>query len=191
MNDWITLACPACGGNLRITAEMDQFECQYCGREHIVKRVGNRVRLEPLLIRLGRIEGGVDRSAAELALRRLNEEIRSVKAKLGRCKNDLAEARDRRHDKLKFLIASMLAGGLIATVGCALAFGSDRTLQSVGLGVLGFSALFLLPILIGYFQLSSATRKVQALTEKVDDYWEQLQELEEKHSSHTQVVERR
>ncbi|MFC1878612.1 hypothetical protein ACFLZW_01740 [Chloroflexota bacterium] len=35
MDDFITLACPSCGGNSAIAYQSDRFICDYCGNEHI------------------------------------------------------------------------------------------------------------------------------------------------------------
>ncbi len=73
--DFITLACPSCGGKLEITNDIERFACAHCGREHIVKRSGGTVSLAPIVDSLKKVETGVDKTAAELALARLQREI--------------------------------------------------------------------------------------------------------------------
>lgn len=73
--DFITLACPSCGGKLEITNDIERFACGHCGREHIVKRSGGTVSLAPIVDSLKKVETGVDKTAAELALARLQREI--------------------------------------------------------------------------------------------------------------------
>jgi len=48
-SDFITLSCPNCGGRLQVTADVERFACQYCGHEHIVRRSGGMVSLEPVM----------------------------------------------------------------------------------------------------------------------------------------------
>lgn len=79
MSDFISLACPSCGGNLRITSDADRFACKYCGREHLVRRQGGILTVTPVLEKLDRIVSGVDRSASELAINRLRSEIGQLK----------------------------------------------------------------------------------------------------------------
>jgi predicted RNA-binding Zn-ribbon protein involved in translation (DUF1610 family) len=78
----ITLTCPSCGGKLEITNEIDRFACGYCGVEHIVNRGGGIVSLKPVLESLQDVKIGVDRTAAELAIPRLESEISELTARL-------------------------------------------------------------------------------------------------------------
>jgi ribosomal protein S27AE len=75
MVDFVTLSCPSCGGKLQIGHEIDRFACSHCGNEHVVKRSGGIVSLEPVIERLTKVQVGVDKTASELALVRLEKEI--------------------------------------------------------------------------------------------------------------------
>ena len=75
MPDFVTLSCPTCGGQLQITKDIDRFACAHCGNEHVVNRGGGIVTLAPVVAGLERIQRGTDRTAAELTIRRLKEEI--------------------------------------------------------------------------------------------------------------------
>jgi predicted RNA-binding Zn-ribbon protein involved in translation (DUF1610 family) len=75
MVDFVTLTCPSCGGKLQITKDIERFACGHCGNEHIVKRSGGIVALEPVVEGLKKIQKGTDKTASELAIRRLKEEI--------------------------------------------------------------------------------------------------------------------
>lgn len=84
-SDFITLACPKCGGKLEITPDMDRFECRYCGNEHIVKRNGYDISLTPVVEGIKRVEqkfdhvlSGSDRMAAEQTITRLKDEIANL-----------------------------------------------------------------------------------------------------------------
>jgi len=92
MADFVTLTCPSCGGKLEITSDIDRFACSHCGREHIVKRSGGIISLSPVMDVLKRVEVGVDRTAAELAITRLQREI--VGLQLNR--NNLLQAHPRK-----------------------------------------------------------------------------------------------
>jgi predicted RNA-binding Zn-ribbon protein involved in translation (DUF1610 family) len=46
INDFITLTCPSCGGQLQIGANTSLLTCQFCGEEHLVRREGDAVTLE-------------------------------------------------------------------------------------------------------------------------------------------------
>ena len=75
MTDFVTLSCPSCGAKLEIGKDTDRFACEHCGQEHIVKRGGGVVSLSPVLDAIGKIEVGVDKTAAELAIVRLRKDI--------------------------------------------------------------------------------------------------------------------
>jgi hypothetical protein len=101
-SDFITLSCPNCGGKLQVTAEMDRFACPYCGHEHIVRRAGGTVSLEPVLTKLNQISadingmgGGIshmtavaEKQAAEAAIKRLKEEIEELHKRLALLENN-------------------------------------------------------------------------------------------------------
>lgn len=87
--DFITLACPNCGGSLKITPDMERFACHYCGLEHMVRRESGVVSLAPVVEGLRRVENkfdhilsGSDRLAAEQTLQRLNSEIPELEKKI-------------------------------------------------------------------------------------------------------------
>lgn len=80
MADFVTLSCPSCGGRLEITQDIERFACAHCGREHIVKRSGGIVSLSPVVDALRKVEVGVDKTAAELAIVRLHREIEDIQA---------------------------------------------------------------------------------------------------------------
>jgi hypothetical protein len=76
--DFITLSCPSCGAKLKITNDIDRFACSFCGNEHIVKRDGGVIVLKPIMDRLDKIDSSTDRTASELAINRLKEEIKEL-----------------------------------------------------------------------------------------------------------------
>jgi hypothetical protein len=80
MSDFVTLSCPSCGAKLEITSDIDRFACAHCGNEHVVKRGGGLVALAPVVAEIQRVGAGVDKTASELAIRRLTEEIAQLEA---------------------------------------------------------------------------------------------------------------
>mgnify|MGYP001415144564 CR=1 FL=1 len=80
MTDFITLFCPNCGAKLEMTNDTDRFACASCGREYIVKRTGGIVLLVPVINGIKRVGVGVDKTAADLAIVRINKEISQLEA---------------------------------------------------------------------------------------------------------------
>lgn len=71
---FVALKCPNCGGRLEVTKEMSTFACGYCGASVTVQRRGGTVSLS-LEEAIARVQVGTDKTAAELAIRRLREEV--------------------------------------------------------------------------------------------------------------------
>ena len=75
MVDIFSLTCPSCGGKLQLTPDIERFACGYCGNELLVNRSGGIVSLSPVVAELKGLKQGVDRTASELAIVRLEKEI--------------------------------------------------------------------------------------------------------------------
>lgn len=96
-SDFITLSCPNCGGKLQITPDIERFACEFCGYEHLVRRSGGMVSLEPVVQMMGQITNSfshvgtrmnklsfnTEKQAAELTIKRLKEEIAELQTSLG------------------------------------------------------------------------------------------------------------
>jgi len=81
MSDFVSLSCPSCGAKLEITNDIEKFACIHCGNEHVVKRSGGIVTLHPLMEEIKKISHGIDATANELMLSRIENEIRELKPK--------------------------------------------------------------------------------------------------------------
>ena len=93
MPDFISLTCPSCGSKLQITEGIERFTCSSCGNEHIIKRGGGIVSIAPVVEGLKEVKSGVDKTASELAIARLKDEIRELKAEREELKPDLKNIR--------------------------------------------------------------------------------------------------
>lgn len=71
----IPLKCCSCGAALEIAPDVDEFACGYCGGQQIVLRRGGTIALKLIGESVARIQRGTDRTAAELAVRRLREDL--------------------------------------------------------------------------------------------------------------------
>jgi predicted RNA-binding Zn-ribbon protein involved in translation (DUF1610 family) len=101
MSEFITLSCPSCGGKLEITNSIERFACANCGNEHLVKRQGGAIYLAPVVETLQNIQTGTDKTASELAISRLKNEIeeietfkRKIKVLISSALNDPSKFRD-------------------------------------------------------------------------------------------------
>ena len=87
MIEFVALTCPSCGGKLEIAKDIEQFACGYCNAEYIVRRDGSIVSLSPLAENLRKIQSGTDKTASELAIKRLQKEIYNLEHEITRTKN--------------------------------------------------------------------------------------------------------
>jgi hypothetical protein len=76
--NFITLKCQSCGGKLDVYEDMERFACAYCGTEMIVQRRGGTVALKLVQEAIKKVQVGTDKTAAELALVRLNDELKTL-----------------------------------------------------------------------------------------------------------------
>lgn len=99
----IKLQCVSCGGKLEISPDMERFACGYCGTEQIVERRGGTVALKGVAQAIARVQVGTDKTAAELALNRLERELESLNKKRARLR-DQADSEKKSNTKLMFWI---------------------------------------------------------------------------------------
>ena len=77
---FINLTCANCGGKLEVYDDMEHFACGYCGSEMLVQRRGGTVILKAVTEAIHKVQIGTDKTAAELAIVRLNKELEELKA---------------------------------------------------------------------------------------------------------------
>jgi hypothetical protein len=78
----VTLSCPNCAGSLTVGPTQDLFACGFCGANVKVERSGGTISLSKITDAMARLQRGADKTAAELALPRLKEELRVAEGRL-------------------------------------------------------------------------------------------------------------
>lgn len=74
----INLKCSGCGAPLEISPNMEDFSCGYCGAAQRVVRRGGTVSLSLIGDAIARVQAGTDKTAAELAIRRLRDTLEAL-----------------------------------------------------------------------------------------------------------------
>ncbi len=96
----LTLSCANCSAPLEVAADLERFTCSYCGTAQIVERSGGVVSTRKLEAAISAVQRGTDRTAAELAMPRLNRELDELMEQraqvLHRVQSRLEEARGSR-----------------------------------------------------------------------------------------------
>ena len=87
----VSLTCPSCGATLDVGPSIDNFACGFCASNIVVERSGNIVVLRLLNQAIGKVQRGTDRTAAELAIRRLSEEVKQLEREEQACDRALAQ----------------------------------------------------------------------------------------------------
>ena len=127
-SDFITLSCPSCGGKLGITPDVERFACQFCGHEHIVRRSGGMVSLEPVLQQinagLNSVGAGMnqlglnsERQAAEQSIARLTKEVDELEKKIIEVRGDRIGHIGASLSMVGFGIAMMIASAIVGWPG--------------------------------------------------------------------------
>jgi len=132
--EMIKLQCPSCGGKLEVGNDLERFACGYCGTAIIVRRSGGTVSLAPVVEGLANVQRGVDRTAAELALSRLERDITKLR-------EEANEALARSQLGLAKTLKSSRIAGLLAVIGLFVLPGAclSSTNESVGLQFFGIA----------------------------------------------------
>ncbi|MDH6170785.1 hypothetical protein M2282_005963 [Variovorax boronicumulans] len=76
----MALRCAGCGANLEVEPDVDHLTCGYCRTQQEVVRRGGVVRLQKLEDAIALVQRGTDKTAAELAIPRLERELLEVDA---------------------------------------------------------------------------------------------------------------
>jgi hypothetical protein len=76
----LALRCAGCGANLEVEPDVDHLTCGYCRTPQEVVRRGGAVCLQKLEDAIALVQRGTDKTAAELAIPRLERELLEVDA---------------------------------------------------------------------------------------------------------------
>ena len=142
----IKLQCTNCGAKLEITSDLDVFACGYCGIQQVVHRQGEVIALKKLTETIERVQGEVERTAAEVTMMRLQQENAEYQRRCG----DL-EMRMRAPSKLKKAALVYLGAGM----GLVVVGGSS---QAGGLAAMG-ALLFVLGLILGFLYLNRRAKR--------------------------------
>lgn len=72
---FVPLSCQNCGGKLEVYEDMTRFACAHCGSEMIAEHRGSTIILKSVQDAIQKVQAGTDKTAAEVAIVRLRQEI--------------------------------------------------------------------------------------------------------------------
>lgn len=186
----ITLTCPSCGGKLQITNDIERFSCGHCGNEHVVRRSGNAISLAPIVHGLKEVKVGVDKTASELAIKRIPQEIEEIKKEIYLVQAQLngrqfmeQQAREQR------AIFPRLGYGTLIVFGIMFV-GSASMIPSTDSGLAMCFGLFgVIMIIAGWYLFGNAAKGIST-TSFTPEETEKLQKLQEILDKKTADLER-
>jgi DNA-directed RNA polymerase subunit RPC12/RpoP len=147
---FINLTCANCGGQLEVYDDMERFACGYCGSEMLVQRRGGTVALKAITEAIKQVQVGTDKTAAELAIVRLNKDLEKLMADYARLEAQRSSSSGRAGCAISLFI--LLAISMIAMVP-----------EKPGIGIGGLVLLIGLTVLIAKQVVKDKKRSFQML----------------------------
>src|SRR5581483_5742600 len=157
--------------------DITKFACGYCGKEQVVHRAGGIVALKMIGDAVAKVQEGTDKTAAELALQRLERELNDCYTKRSTCEAD------RKRIKIG-------AGQSVQRGGVLLAFLVAVICLVLGSSFLVGIMIYLVAFLILWIYLGNQQKSQEAeVVEKLKSIDEQIVGLKEKIADKRQIVD--
>ena len=77
----VNLKCASCGGDLEIFGDMERLAFGCCESEQIIERLGGTIGLKLVVDAMAHVQLGANKTAAELAVVRLDKELGIARAR--------------------------------------------------------------------------------------------------------------
>ncbi len=176
----IPIKCASCGANLDITPDVENFSCGYCGAAQIILRQGGTISLKLVGDAIKRVQVGTDKTAAELAIKRLSGELEGVQQAV----NDNAYMKQVRLQKSTKNFV-LIWGGILFFI---ISFASNAK------SALGFFSIFIILIFtstacVGYFYFQKRRVIADEFDEKYEVLAKRWQDLQQKLRKNKQLVD--
>jgi len=194
MPEFSTLSCPSCGAKLQIGNNIDRFACSYCGNEHIVERTGGIVTLSPVVEEIKHIHICVDKTASELALKRLTQESEDLKQRLDYEIRKYNEANKNKGCHYGFLLLIFVTLVILCSMASVLHVGdptaSTPDIRSIQerVGTIGGLVIFLLIIGFFYTRTLVTNKQNRDLEERIRPYRDSLTRNQREIEHHKKIV---
>lgn len=138
---FISLTCPNCGGSMQIGSDTaaGRLNCPYCGKACLLDRGDGTLSLQPMAEELKGTRLASERVAAELAVRRLGEEIPALHYRLAQWDQAYPRPIQATINPIVVLVAVLgCTFALICLIGVLVETGDSRT---AALNLMGFCGI--------------------------------------------------
>jgi ribosomal protein S27AE len=171
----ISLKCSNCGANLAIRSDVENLACGHCGASQVVEREGGAIYLRQMAKGISEVTIGTSKTAAELALVRLDQELKDIERRYNA--QQLRHDSRRNQNGIPFLIGVGIAIILPAYAGI--------TLQS------GWPMVITIPLMggIGYLWIKSAGELSNKLEAENRALYDEYQIIKKKKAAQKAVVD--
>lgn len=178
MTQTLKINCPSCGGTSSQMAGVIDFKCDYCGTRYSVNQASHSLHLIPVLESMQVIQTSVDRTATELAIRRLRDDIFQIESQLYQFAGEydflkpIVEAKGFKAILRKFRWLSVIA--FFATV---IILGSIKNPSDELIAFLGFLSLIIMFFIIIGFQRNKGFAMKKRRYKEIKPFVESQREL--------------
>lgn len=187
-----SIECASCGANRPISADLNQFVCDYCGKTNILVERDSGEVTSTLQEEISHIKGDIDRAAAELAIPRLEKKISSLEAERSRLNNAIVQRRENLYHPIRgdsgerFLREKIIRAVVTSAIFLAISFfiisrmSGDSSFASglVRFFVVLFIVITLVYILIGNGKMAEDRRIYQKEMQAYQDALSEVNRLE-------------
>lgn len=166
MVDIISVACPSCGARVKRTDDFERVQCEYCGNELFVDWSNGNISLVKFERSLRDMKSGVDKTASELAIVRLEKEIKQLSKEIDNIDPEYKEEPVKFIESASFqLLAMFLVLQLAINISDDTGFGT----------IFGCSSIIILAIVVAYiinrgkhYNYRNNSKHYRELKEKLD-----------------------
>jgi len=175
----LSLKCQNCGAPLNIAQQMERITCGYCGSEQIIQRSGAEVSLKIVGDAIAKVQFGVDKSASELAIKRLQAKLQSDTAEWQRCRNQATVAAGIRG----FPHAAACCSGVVGLV--------LYQINSRIFSILGLITMIVSAAAFVYFDIVSGAEKAKKLEIMDENFKFKAEDIQDQLNHHERIVAKR
>jgi len=82
MSEVIELICKNCGGKANFDLSSNIFKCEFCDSKFLIENKNNNISMQPLIQSMDSLQNGIDKTASEFAIVRIQKELDNLNRQL-------------------------------------------------------------------------------------------------------------
>jgi predicted RNA-binding Zn-ribbon protein involved in translation (DUF1610 family) len=158
------LRCSLCGSQLKATPDVGRYVCPNCGSEVSTNRSNNNFSTEPVVAAVSKVQLSTDKTAAELAIQRLQKELGALQIQRQQIANEYQESGT--SGKLNSLGIGLVVTLLFFVMGLGYDLYTEKELIGIWVGsALGVIAAIIIHFIYGK-QLERSSQEIAKSLQK-------------------------